>query len=357
MKKTKSVVKITSFLLLSFLAATNVIAQEFDSDFTDSESEDFSDSSFDSSFGDSDFSSWDFDSDSGTAFSASANLSSDIRYYFDGNDSKDGTNIENWTDFTNLPVEANPSATVNLGYSGKVDAEVTFNVNESTISDYPEDIIDELLLRSYFGDNFILEVGKMKTVWGKGDKLHVFDNFNADNYTDFIIPDYNDRRIATPMVRASYAFPFSSNLNVEAVYTPFLPVDRFSTSDRWTPAQVASIKNTITTSATAAITNATTALEEARIEALTASELKARVGGGDTSAQTALETLVNNAVNNGYISVTSDEELKRLIVHGLLHLMGMDHGEEHIEKDAEPACEMLKLQEKILSECKDFHFI
>lgn len=44
------------------------------------------------------------------------------------------------------------------------------------------------------------------------------------------------------------------------------------------------------------------------------------------------------------------EELKRLLVHGLLHLNGYDHGEEHLEKGKECVCDMLKIQERVLEE-------
>ena len=64
----------------------------------------------------------------------------------------------------------------------------------------------------------------------------------------------------------------------------------------------------------------------------------------------SLETLPKNA---DYFEVPVNSELKRLLVHGLLHLNGMDHGEEHIEKGQQPECEMLVLQEKILSELND----
>jgi probable rRNA maturation factor len=64
----------------------------------------------------------------------------------------------------------------------------------------------------------------------------------------------------------------------------------------------------------------------------------------------SLDTL---PVNADYFEESRNDELKRLIVHGLLHLNGMDHGEEHIEKDAEPVCEMLVLQEKVLNKLKD----
>ena len=64
----------------------------------------------------------------------------------------------------------------------------------------------------------------------------------------------------------------------------------------------------------------------------------------------SLETL---PVNAEYFNENTNAELKRLLVHGLLHLNGMDHGEEHIEKGVAPVCEMLVLQENILEKLKD----
>ena len=64
----------------------------------------------------------------------------------------------------------------------------------------------------------------------------------------------------------------------------------------------------------------------------------------------SLDTL---PVNSEYFEVDNNTELKRLLVHGLLHLNGMDHGEEHIEKGVAPVCEMLALQEKLLESLKD----
>jgi len=67
----------------------------------------------------------------------------------------------------------------------------------------------------------------------------------------------------------------------------------------------------------------------------------------------SFETLPKNAE---YFSVTQNEELKRLMVHGTLHLNGYDH-EEHIEQGIEPTDEMLKLQEEVLKEFKDINLI
>ena len=64
----------------------------------------------------------------------------------------------------------------------------------------------------------------------------------------------------------------------------------------------------------------------------------------------SLDTL---PVNAEYFNESQNDELKRLLVHGLLHLNGYDHGEEHIEKGVKPECEMLILQENILDKLKD----
>lgn len=68
----------------------------------------------------------------------------------------------------------------------------------------------------------------------------------------------------------------------------------------------------------------------------------------------SLETLLKNAE---YFEVPENTELKRLLIHGLLHINGYDHGEEHLEKGKNPECEMLSLQEKILNEFSDILII
>ena len=55
----------------------------------------------------------------------------------------------------------------------------------------------------------------------------------------------------------------------------------------------------------------------------------------------SLEALARNAEEFG---IPKDEELRRLIAHGVLHLSGMDH------EDNEPSRPMLQLQERLLRE-------
>lgn len=81
-----------------------------------------------------------------------------------------------------------------------------------------------------FYKKFDVEVGKAKVVWGKGDKLHVIDTINANDYSDFINPDYIDRRIAEPMVKLNY---FKDNSNLELIYTPKFTPDQVPVSGPW----------------------------------------------------------------------------------------------------------------------------
>ncbi|MDR0322586.1 MAG: rRNA maturation RNase YbeY [Treponema sp.] len=62
----------------------------------------------------------------------------------------------------------------------------------------------------------------------------------------------------------------------------------------------------------------------------------------------SLETLRENA---GIFKISQDEELRRLLIHGILHLDGMEH---KTHDSSEP---MLVLQEEILERLKDEHII
>jgi len=62
----------------------------------------------------------------------------------------------------------------------------------------------------------------------------------------------------------------------------------------------------------------------------------------------SLDTLKKNA---GRFKVSEDEELRRLLIHGILHLDGMDHRTN--QKD-EP---MLRFQEQILTELAQEHIV
>ncbi len=246
--------------LIAVLAATALcIFSGFaqDADFDDFGSNDFGD------FGSDDFGG---SSDSGSGFSATkleigGEAQLDFRAYVDDTGTS-GLPIDEWE------TKADPNGKINFKYANdSVFAEAKFGFSKDTIKNHPEDIIDELTLSAYLG-NWELQAGKMKIVWGKGDKLHVIDNFNANDYRDFLTPDYIDRRIAEPMIRAIYNVPkdvgpFTSS-KFEFVWTPFMTADRYASDGRWIPTQVRNLEKTLTKYGTDAIGETVKNLEEAR---------------------------------------------------------------------------------------------
>ncbi len=153
-----------------------------------------------------------------------------------------------WNDLGGRKIAVFPSGKLNAAFSNSFsDMELKLKFDKTSIYDgYYWDILDEFTARAYVGD-FQFEAGKMRVVWGKGDKLHVLDNFNANDYTDYIIPDYIDRRISEPMFRLVYSTP--SNLKIEGIYTPFMTADRLGTGI-WTPKASATLKSAISAYAT-----------------------------------------------------------------------------------------------------------
>lgn len=238
MKRTKILALLaTAAFFSSFATAQDM---DFGDDFGSDFGGDFGDSASSSSF-------------AATALSVNGEAQVNFRAYVD-DEGTSGLPIDEWNTWVD------PKGKLGLNYSNdSVSADVKFALSKDIITDYKADIIDELTLEAYLG-NFVIQAGKMKVVWGKGDKLHVIDNFNANDYKDFLIPDYIDRRISEPMVRVLYnapndAGPFTSN-RFEFVWTPFMTADRYAASGRWVPTKVKGLKNHLTEFAGKAIKKA-----------------------------------------------------------------------------------------------------
>lgn len=273
MKRTKILALLaTATFFSSFATAQDM---DFGDDFGSDFGGDFGDTASSSSF-------------AATALSVNGEAQVNFRAYVD-DEGTSGLPIDEWNTWVD------PKGKLGLNYSNdSVSADVKFALSKDIITDYKADIIDELTLEAYLG-NFVIQAGKMKVVWGKGDKLHVIDNFNANDYKDFLIPDYIDRRISEPMVRVLYnapndAGPFTSN-RFEFIWTPFMTADRYAASGRWVPTQVNELKERLTGIAKKSIENTVSEMEKARIDIIK----------GDNTKQAEFEDL-----NKTYISQLSN---------------------------------------------------
>lgn len=200
---------LVSFVALFSLA--QVFAQDWDDDWGDDSA------SSASSSGESADGFWD-------KFKISGDASLGGRFYFDSDDAGESE------------ARAIPEVEIGLDYEGtSTNFNAQINLSERTLLHNQIDILDEFRADLFLGD-FVLSAGKMKVVWGKGDKLHVLDNFNANDYTDFLIPDYLDRRAGEYMFRVQYNAP--SVVRLEAIYTPVMRGEIYAESGRWVPNKV-----------------------------------------------------------------------------------------------------------------------
>lgn len=187
-----------------------------------------------------------------------------------------------------------PSVRLDLTYAG-TDSELR---GKLLFSNDPTEILDELTYKAFLGD-FVVEAGKSKIVWGRGDKLHVLDLFNANDYSDFLIPDYLDRRISEEMLHVTFNMP--NAMSLEAVWTPSMTADKVPASGVWTPAAVTELA----TLGTSYVTNlAKTAYSTAYNSAYAA--VIAGSGTTETAAATAALAGVSaaSAVTDTYSSAS-----------------------------------------------------
>lgn len=102
-----------------------------------------------------------------------------------------------------------------------------FNV----LMDYQVGAVEEIefneVYYKYYGEQYNFTVGKNVVIWGKGDKVHVLDNINAEDMSDFINPDYKERQIGEEMIKVDRYFRGGS-ANLEFIYTPDFTPNRFA---------------------------------------------------------------------------------------------------------------------------------
>ena len=128
---------------------------------------------------------------------------------------------------------------LDMDYRGrKTDMLASGRIQQVPGETFAEGRIDEAYMR-YYARYFDLEIGYMKPIWGTGDKVHAVDILTPMDYSDFINPDYGERKQAEAMIKLN--IPANDGL-LELVYLPVFTPDTIPWEGTWVPRDVAELQ-------------------------------------------------------------------------------------------------------------------
>ena len=139
-----------------------------------------------------------------------------------------------------LPFEGLAEGVLEFKASGtKVEAFIKLKLSENILGESPEDMLDEAYLRLYLGPHS-LEGGLLKLVWGKADSQGPLDVLNPFDLRDLRITETLERKIAEPMLHATFALGDFTKL--ELAFLPGFEGHRIAAEGPWAPAQVEALE-------------------------------------------------------------------------------------------------------------------
>ena len=131
------------------------------------------------------------------------------------------------------------SASLNLTASGSLaSAFLGLRLSRNRLETDPGSVIDAARVGLYLG-SFSLESGLLKLAWGRADSGGQLDVLNPIDLSDRSIPNYLDRKLAVPMIRAQWSMGQHSNL--DAVFEPGFRGNNLALSGKWESAAMKSL--------------------------------------------------------------------------------------------------------------------
>ncbi len=116
--------------------------------------------------------------------------------------------------------------------SDSVEAKISMNIDAADLDSNikMDNLIDELYLRSFFSFGY-LDLGLLKTEWGKGDEMHVIDPLNPLDQTNGPLSDINEMK--RPEIMAKMNFYIGDGGLLELVYKPYYHSVETASEGRW----------------------------------------------------------------------------------------------------------------------------
>lgn len=117
--------------------------------------------------------------------------------------------------------------------------------------------LGEAWVKTFWG-RLDIEAGLKKLTWGKADSEGPLDAINPLDYSDLTIVDQMERKIARPLVHATFAA--GSFTRVEGVFLPAFKPNSLAYSGRWAPAALSGFSGSMEAAATKAASSAVMSL-------------------------------------------------------------------------------------------------
>jgi hypothetical protein len=134
----------------------------------------------------------------------------------------DSANEHDYTFYNNARLEGKWTFEGNRNYIfASIDSEYLWFGPYNDEEDYDLDLFEGYI---FWSTNSIdLTVGKQIIRWGKTDQISPVDNVNPQDLREFIVPDYEDRKIPNWLARLRL---FYKKYTIEGVYIPFFEPSR-----------------------------------------------------------------------------------------------------------------------------------
>jgi hypothetical protein len=126
----------------------------------------------------------------------------------------------------------------------KSEGYLSLSVDPAKLAANPSTLFDEALLRAFLGP-VTLEGGVFKLNWGKADSQGPLDVINPLDRSDLTVLDWNDQKLAVPLLHAAVSIGEFSK--VEAAFVPWFEGNLYDTKGRWTPAQASELPASVGT--------------------------------------------------------------------------------------------------------------
>lgn len=115
---------------------------------------------------------------------------------------------------------------------------LALSIDPASLTDDASSLLDEAMIRAFLGP-VTMEGGVFKLNWGKADSQGPLDVINPLDRSDLTILDWNEQKIAVPLLHVAVTVGEVSR--IEAAFVPWFEGNLYDTQGRWAPSQASEL--------------------------------------------------------------------------------------------------------------------